>query len=80
MDVEFLWEVRGPGRAAVLIEILCKNRSMIQVWHFGFMMCRIQPKQITLYTSNFLSKTKADDAWQAIMFNIACWETKVAIL
>jgi len=30
MDVEFLWEVRGPGRAAVLIEILCKNRSMIQ--------------------------------------------------
>ena len=35
MDVEFLWEVRGPGRAAVLIEILCKNRSMIQVWHLG---------------------------------------------
>lgn len=30
LDVEFLWEVRGPGRAAVLIEILCKNRSMIQ--------------------------------------------------
>jgi len=30
LDVEFLWEVRGPGRAAVLIEVLCKNRSMIQ--------------------------------------------------
>ena len=33
LDVEFLWEVRGPGRAAVLIEVLCKNRSMIQVWY-----------------------------------------------
>jgi len=30
LDVEFLWEVRGPGRAAVLIEVLCKNRSQIQ--------------------------------------------------
>ena len=48
LDIEIVWEVRGPGRAAVLIEILCKNRSMIQVWHFEFMMCRIQPKQITI--------------------------------
>ena len=30
LDSEFLWEVRGPGRAAVLVEVLCKNRSMIQ--------------------------------------------------
>ena len=33
LDMEFLWEVRGPGRAAVLVEVLCKNRAMIQVWH-----------------------------------------------
>ena len=33
LDVEFLWEVRGPGRAAVLVEVLCKNRAMIQVQH-----------------------------------------------
>jgi len=33
LDVEFLWEVRGPGRAAVLIELLCKSRSQIQVWN-----------------------------------------------
>ena len=33
LDQEFLWEVRGPGRAAVLVEILCKNRAMIQVWY-----------------------------------------------
>ena len=32
LDIEILWEVRGPGRAAVLVELLCKNRSMVQVW------------------------------------------------
>ena len=30
LDSEFLWEVRGPGRAAVLVEVLCKNRKMIE--------------------------------------------------
>ena len=32
LDIEILWEVRGPARAAVLVELLCKNRSMVQVW------------------------------------------------
>ena len=31
LDIEIMWEVRGPGRAAVLVELLCKNRSMVQV-------------------------------------------------
>jgi len=30
LDIEIMWEVRGPGRAAVLVELLCKNRSMVQ--------------------------------------------------
>jgi len=29
LDSEFLWEVRGPGRAAVLVEVLAKSRATI---------------------------------------------------
>ena len=31
LDSEFLWEVRGPGRAAVLVEVLAKSRATIPV-------------------------------------------------
>jgi hypothetical protein len=31
VDGEFLWEIRGPGRAAVLVEVLARKKAYIPV-------------------------------------------------